>query len=266
MSVNPPAAAGDRVRDRVREVVAGCLGLAAAEIDPRAPLALYGLDSLRSVELGAELEDAFRRPLPDDLLTDHASVDALVRLLEDSGQGAGACGDYREIDLMRSDAVLPFDIRPEASPGPARAAERVLLTGATGFLGAHLLGRLLAETGAEVLCLVRDSGSGDVAWCRVRRSLERYRLWDDAFAARMHTVTGDLSQPGLGLTPSGQRDDRVGRRRRLPRRRRRQLGLPVRRPSRRQRRCDAGAPATGVSGPAEGVPLHLESLGLPCRR
>lgn len=204
MSVNLAAAAGDGVRDRVREVVAGCLGLAAAEIDPRAPLALYGLDSLSSVELGAELEDAFHRPLPDELVADHASIDALVRLLEDGGLGARAWDDGQETDLLRADAVLPFDIRPEAPPAPAYSPERVLLTGATGFLGAHLLRTLLAETGAEVLCLVRDSGSGDMAWRRVRRSLERYRLWDDALGARMHTVTGDLSQPGLGLTAAGQ--------------------------------------------------------------
>lgn len=204
MSVNPAVSTGDAVRDRVREVVAGCLGLASAEIDPRAPLALYGLDSLRSVELGAELEDAFHRPLPDELLADHASIDALVRLLEDGRQPARARKEARALELPRADAALPLDIRPEAPPAPVGSAERILLTGATGFLGAHLLATLLAETGAEVLCLVRDSGSGDVAWRRVRRSLERHRLWDDAFGARIHTVTGDLSQPGLGLTVSGR--------------------------------------------------------------
>ena len=204
MSVNVAAAAVEEMRDRVREVVAGCLGLATAEIDPRAPLALYGLDSLRSVELGAELEDAFHRPLPEELLAEHPSVDALVRHLEGGEPRARVPDDDGALDLLRADAVLPFEIRPEAPPAPARSPERVLLTGATGFLGAHLLGTLLAETGAEVLCLVRDSGSGDVAWRRVRRSLERYRLWDDAFGPRIHTVTGDLSQPGLGLTAAGQ--------------------------------------------------------------
>ena len=204
MSVNVAAAAVEEMRDRVREVVAGCLGLATAEIDPRAPLALYGLDSLRSVELGAELEDAFHRPLPEELLAEHPSVDALVRHLEGGEPRARVPDDDGALDLLRADAVLPFEIRPEAPPAPARSPERVLLTGATGFLGAHLLGTLLAETGAEVLCLVRDSGSGDVAWRRVHRSLERYRLWDDAFGARIHTVTGDLSQPGLGLTAAGQ--------------------------------------------------------------
>ena len=106
--------------------------------------------------------------------------------------------------LMRADAVLLSDIRPGAPPAPASAAGRVLLTGATGFLGAHLLKTLLTDTDAELLCLVRDRGSGDESWRRVRRSLARYRLWDDAFSGRIHTVSGDLSRPGLGLTAAGR--------------------------------------------------------------
>ena len=209
VAANPTASAVEGARQRVSEVVAGCLGLAPAEIDPHEPLALYGLDSLRSVELGAELEGAFRRSLPDELLSDHPSIDALVRFLEDGDPLARAPDDDRNIDRMRADGELPFDIRPEAGPAPvptsapARSDERVLLTGATGFLGAHLLRTLLTETGAEVLCLVRCRGSDETPWRRVRASLERYRLWDDAFIGRIHTVTGDLSQPGLGLGPGG---------------------------------------------------------------
>ena len=200
MFLNPTPAAVQGLRDRVREVAAGCLGLAAAEIDPREPLTLYGLDSLRSVELGAELEDAFHRPLPDELLSDHPSIDALVRLLEDGGRLARPGDEDRAIDLMRADGVLPADICPEPAAAPAPPRERVLLTGATGFLGAHVLGTLLTETGAEVLCLVRSSGAGGAPRRRVRRALERYRLWDDAFSRRVRTVTGDLSRPELGLT------------------------------------------------------------------
>ena len=204
MSVNVAVSTLEGVRDRVSEVVSGCLGLTPAEIDPREPLALYGLDSLRSVELGAVLEDAFDRSLPDELLADHPSIDALVRILDDGAPDARAQDGDPAGALMRADAVLPSDIRPGAPPAPASAAGRVLLTGATGFLGAHLLKTLLTDTDAELLCLVRDRGSGDESWRRVRRSLARYRLWDDAFSGRIHTVSGDLSRPGLGLTAAGR--------------------------------------------------------------
>ena len=200
MSVNAAVLTIEGVRDRVSAVVAGCLGLPPAEIDPGEPLVLYGLDSLRSIELGAELEDAFRRPLPDELLADHPSIDALVRLLEDGAPRARAHDGDRALALMRADGVLPSDIRPDAATAPVSSPRRVLLTGATGFLGAHLLGTLLAKTDAEVLCLVRDNGSGDEPERRVRRSLERHRLRDASRDGRIHTVTGDLSQPELGLT------------------------------------------------------------------
>ena len=200
MSVSAAAAPAESVRDRVSEVVANCLGVAATEIDPREPLALYGLDSLRSVELEALLEDAFDRPLPGDL-ADHSSLDALVSVLEGGARRApGRDADHAHA-RMRADGVLPFDIRPAAAPGTAPPRGRVLLTGATGFLGAHLLRTLLAETDVEVLCLVRDRGSDGESQRRVRRSLERYRLWSDTFDGRVHAVTGDLSQPALGLAP-----------------------------------------------------------------
>ena len=198
MSVSAAAEPVESVRDRVREVVAECLGLAATEIDPREPLALYGLDSLRSVELEALFEDAFDRPLPDDL-AGNPSLDALVSVLEDGERRTPDRDADQPRALMRADGVLPFDIRPAAAPRTAPPTGRVLLTGATGFLGAHLLRTLLAETDAEVLCLVRDRGSDGESRLRVRRSLERYRLWDDTFDRRVDTVTGDLSQPALGL-------------------------------------------------------------------
>jgi len=113
---------------------------------------------------------------------------------------------------MRADALLPEEIRPPAvhsemtpltlsgpSVGGAGAREvegrDVLLTGATGYLGAHLLAELCRRTDARVHCLVRG---GDVV--RLRRALASYGLWDEAFLARIAVVAGDLRQPRLGLT------------------------------------------------------------------
>ena len=104
-------------------------------------------------------------------LADDATLDALVSVLEGGGRRARARDADHARALMRADGVLPFDIRPAAVPRAVPQAGRVLLTGATGSLGAHLLGTLLAETDAEVLCLVRDRGSDGESQRRVRRSL-----------------------------------------------------------------------------------------------
>ncbi|MCY1059909.1 non-ribosomal peptide synthetase [Nannocystis sp. SCPEA4] len=97
--------------------------------------------------------------------------------------------------------VLDFDItaRGRAADLAANAfPARVLLTGATGFLGAFLLRELLTRTRADVVCLVR-AGDEEEAAARVRRNLARYRLWDEGWRNRLVPLCGDLAAPRLGL-------------------------------------------------------------------
>jgi acyl carrier protein len=181
----------------VSQAVASTLKLGPGEIDPDRPLSLYGLDSLSSAELVAALEDAVGHTLPDWFLTDHRTVNDVVAAL-------GGAAPKPPLDLMGADAELPADIRP-AAPHPhphlglhheAPAAPHVLLTGATGFLGAWLL-RELAETSGALTCLVRGHDGRD----RVRRNLTRYGLWREAYWSRVRVVCGDIRQPHLGLEP-----------------------------------------------------------------
>ncbi|MEU7984146.1 amino acid adenylation domain-containing protein [Streptosporangium canum] len=96
---------------------------------------------------------------------------------------------------LRAEAVLPGDVAFTGAPVPDGPPRRVLLTGATGFLGAYLLAALLRTTEAEIHCLVR----GDAPEGRLRGGLERYGLWDDRFIGRIIPEAGDLDLPGLGL-------------------------------------------------------------------
>ncbi len=84
---------------------------------------------------------------------------------------------------------------------PPRA---VLLTGPTGFLGAHLLSDLLAATGARVWCLVRARDAGH-ARQRLTEAAARYELPVPA-ADRVVPLAGDLAAPGLGLSPGQFRE------------------------------------------------------------
>jgi thioester reductase-like protein len=80
----------------------------------------------------------------------------------------------------------------------------MLLTGATGFFGIHLLRELLAATGGRVHCLVR---APDVRHARRRIALaaERYSLGGLAMD-RVVPVPGDLAAPRLGLLPKAFRE------------------------------------------------------------
>lgn len=86
---------------------------------------------------------------------------------------------------------------------PASEPRAVLLTGATGFVGAFVLRELLARTRADVYCLVRveaDPASAvDRARARLRAALGDYYLDVDANDPRIVPVPGDLAKPRLGV-------------------------------------------------------------------
>lgn len=103
---------------------------------------------------------------------------------------------------------LPFNIVPARgltfSPQETR---NVLLTGASGFLGAYILNELLETSSVHVYCLVRSKPGAD-SKARISSQLRNYRLWKDdpeyqaAWDQRVHVVPGDIILPRLGLADS----------------------------------------------------------------
>jgi thioester reductase-like protein len=104
------------------------------------------------------------------------------------------------VENLEAEAALDPRIRPTGtvSTEVASRPERVLLTGATGFLGSFLLAELLRHTRAEIHCLVR-APNVEEGERRIRGSLETYALWDEKRSPRIFPVAGDLSEPLLGL-------------------------------------------------------------------
>ncbi|HKI53270.1 MAG TPA: amino acid adenylation domain-containing protein, partial [Anaerolineales bacterium] len=77
--------------------------------------------------------------------------------------------------------------------------KQILLTGATGFVGAFLLHDLLKQTSADIHCLLRAEDI-DKGKQRLKRNLNSYALWDNSFADRIKPVLGDLGKHQLGLS------------------------------------------------------------------
>ena len=97
-------------------------------------------------------------------------------------------------DLALADR-LPFTTSPE--PLPPR---RILLTGATGFLGSHMLLDLLRHSDAHVYCLVRAADE-EAATTRLGEALRSYRLpWSSEVRRRITVLPGDIRHPHLGLS------------------------------------------------------------------
>ena len=70
----------------------------------------------------------------------------------------------------------------------------VLLTGATGFLGVHILKELIDSTNSTVYCLVRKGKFKDVS-LRVKNMLMYYfdTTFDDIFESRIRCIEGDIT-------------------------------------------------------------------------
>ena len=139
------------------------------------------------------------QPLTRCLLRDPTLRGFAAAATEASAGRLSPDGDQGEIDFAAQARLGVQVIRAGADPGPAwRAPREVLLTGATGFLGAHLLSELTAATGARVHCLVRADGEA-VALSRIVRAAARYELPAPP-PGRVVPLPGDLSEPRLGLT------------------------------------------------------------------
>ena len=100
-------------------------------------------------------------------------------------------------DLILDPTIIPTGSTPISDPN---SAQQILLTGATGFLGAFLLDELISRTTAEIVCLVR-AGDELSAKRRVMKNLSRYSLAPLNAAERIRVVPGDFSKAYFGLSP-----------------------------------------------------------------
>ncbi|KAJ5892616.1 hypothetical protein N7504_009307 [Penicillium tannophilum] len=97
-------------------------------------------------------------------------------------------------------ATFPVRTEPMLDSEPT-----VFLTGATGFLGAHILRDLLTRKSpsTKVVALVRAK-SEEQALERLRSTCGAYGFWDESWANdnRLQAICGDLGNPQFGLSQS----------------------------------------------------------------
>lgn len=176
------------------------LGVPSLELDD--DFTSLGGHSLMAAQVMMQLRSKFSCPLSVTDLYTAPSVRGLAALIADKTSGAprhGEAATARSLaDEVQLDPAIVADGLLRPAEGPPRA---VLLTGATGFLGAYLLHELLQQTRAMVYCLVRctDAAEGER---RLREHLSRQELplWSHG---RVVVIPGDLAQPTLGLAPEG---------------------------------------------------------------
>ncbi|MFJ1608847.1 amino acid adenylation domain-containing protein [Streptomyces sp. NPDC088253] len=187
-AVAPPRTVTEQ---RIADHMAGLLSLPGIGADE--DFFRHGGDSLLAVRLVLALRAEFGARIPMNAVFAAPTVGALGALVDDLEPGTPG-------SVPPGDLRLPADVRPGTPDAGVRSGhpEEVVLTGATGFLGAFLLRDLLAHTTARVHCLVRG-GDREHAEKRLRAALEEFGLWDAAVQHRITVHRGDLAAPRLGL-------------------------------------------------------------------
>jgi amino acid adenylation domain-containing protein/thioester reductase-like protein len=147
------------------------------------------------------------RPLTRCLLRD-PTLRGFAQATQDARAGRlAADGAETRVDFAREAELGVPALLHTDPPGPQldwRRPLEILLTGSTGFLGAHLLGELLAATTARVWCLVRARDASD-ALQRITDAAARYEL-AALPSDRVVPLPGDLAAPRLGLSPGEFRE------------------------------------------------------------
>lgn len=143
----------------------------------------------RETGLSVMLRDLFNAPTPRSL----AQTLSMRQASSDPGADAGPAPDF---DRDADPTGLPVPSRAGRGHGDAR---KVLVTGATGLLGRHLVRELLLNTDERVYCLVR-APNAEAGLERLALVLNEGGLDVAALHERLEALPGDIGATNLGLS------------------------------------------------------------------
>jgi fatty acid CoA ligase FadD9 len=187
----PVVVAGGSLAVRLAAVAEVIVGRA---VDPEEPLHPgLGIDSLSVAELLRAAAVELGREIPLGLWFASRSLADLASRLD-----RGLLGERASVvDPSIQDLELPVVFDAEGRAAARSPFEVVLLTGATGLLGVHLLEELVARSAAHIVCLVR-APSDEAALARLEQTMQRYGVPAPP-RSRWSARAGDLAAPSLGL-------------------------------------------------------------------
>lgn len=171
--------------------------LGTPQIHPDDDFFLLGGQSLQTIQVANRLSAALQRDIPVTLLFEHPTVQQLAAALnEQAAQKIPHVKDWVDADLSRFQVELsPAKNRPNTAWVDYRT---ILLTGASGFVGAQLLYQLFQSSDAQILCLIRAENR-EQAFAKISKALAKQKLVVNELEKRVDVVLADLEQPDLGL-------------------------------------------------------------------
>ena len=153
-----------------------------------------GGDSLKAIEYVAKSHTVGVEFALQEVF-DYPTVRSLCSHLE---KGSEKIIRYTAGDFEKFSSILGRNVIDESFVPVKKELGNVLLTGATGFLGAHILDSLMHNETGKIYCLVR-SNSPDDRRGRWPQMLQYYfgNKYDAELGKRIIPVVGDITRDGL---------------------------------------------------------------------
>ena len=152
-----------------------------------------GGDSLKAIEfLSKAHSDGLYFSLQN--VFDYPTVHQLRQYMEESNKLKIS---YEDVDFSQINALLAKNCMTEVIP-PKQDVGNILLTGATGFLGIHLLANYLDQDAGIAYCLVRGQDQAD-STKRLAERLNFYFGKKYAISKRIQVICGDLQRDNFAL-------------------------------------------------------------------
>ncbi|MCJ8272323.1 MAG: thioester reductase domain-containing protein, partial [Psychrosphaera sp.] len=190
------------VADTVINIISNVIGITPDELDLEGDLYDYGFDSIALLKTFQQLKKQLTIDIQADAFKNMNTIQSLIDDIENLYLQTNNKKDESIPEFILDAGLVPAPITndlPKAFEGDVKS---VFLTGATGFLGGHILHQLLTSTEATVYCLVRAT-TIKKAQERILQNAVSYKLNVDI--NRIVPILGDMEQPHLGMSKKNWR-------------------------------------------------------------
>ena len=155
--------------------------------------------SLTLIQLLNNIHKEFEVELSVNIFFENSTIKKLAVLIDNLRGNDQYAPRRKIIDYMQEADLsqeIQCDVKKFAFPN---SPKHILITGATGFLGAFLTHEILAQTQADVYCLVRANNALEGKE-RIHKVFKSYGLWQDEYDKRLIILVGDLAKKQLGFS------------------------------------------------------------------
>jgi len=186
------------LQTELREIWAKALDLEPEDLSLKSSFFDLGGHSLLVSKMLLTVKNTYEGSFTLARFMENPTIEALSNLLTSDELTKGA----QISDRIYADMVLHHDVKPLVEENLYAFNPRaVLLTGATGFLGVHILEQLVQKTDATIYCHIRAS-SQEYALKKLADNYQKFGVKGLNKNPRIKVVCGDLAEPRLGLNDS----------------------------------------------------------------